>query len=230
MELIYKDPNFVPDTRTIMEKRLSELVERYPVLSAVKEDIAGAYLMLKDCYDKGNKLMIAGNGGSCSDAQHIVGELMKGFCKKRSLPSELKAAMSAYDGLCGGEIAEKLQLGLPALALSDHQSLNTAFANDIDPEYCFAQQVIGFGRKGDVLLLISTSGNSKNLLHTIPAARALGIKVLGLTGRDGGRLAEEADSCIIAPEQETYKIQELHLPIYHCLCLMLEDTYFKDQT
>ncbi len=218
----------------IIESRLSELTARYPELALVREDIKKAYLILKDCYDKGGKLMIAGNGGSCSDAQHIVGELMKGFCKRRELPTELKDKMDGYQASMEGcfpegmgPVSDKLQLSLQAIALSDHQSLNTAFANDVSSELCFAQQVMGYGRKGDVLLLISTSGNSRNLLYTIPVAKALGIKVLALTGKDGGRLAGLSDAAIIAPQQETYKIQELHLPIYHCLCLMLEDTYFE---
>ena len=211
----------------LIEGRLAELSERYPVLAPVCPDIMKAYEALRDCYDRGGKLLVAGNGGSSSDAQHIVGELMKGFCKKRPLGPELAAAIEQLDPVYGKEAAGKLQLGLMALSLSEHQSLNTAFANDVDPAFCFAQQTLGYGTPGDVLMLISTSGNSKNLLYALPVAKALGMTVIGLTGRDGGRLAKEADIAIVAPEQETYKIQELHLPIYHTLCLMLEDTYFE---
>ena len=213
--------------REIMDRRLTELIERYPVLGPVRDSIGEAYLAIKESYDRGGKLMAAGNGGSCADALHIVGELMKGFCKKRPLPDELKDAIAAFDEENGAEIADRLQMGLLAIALSEHQSLNTAYANDVDPGLMFAQQLMGYGRKGDSLLLISTSGNSKDLIAMIPVAKALGVKVIGLTGKDGGRLAKAADIAIIAPEQETYKIQELHLPIYHCLCLMLEDTYFE---
>ena len=211
----------------LIEGRLAELSERYPVLAPVCPDIMKAYEALRDCYDRGGKLLVAGNGGSPSDAQHIVGELMKEIKKKRPLGPELAAAIEQLDPVYGKETAGKLQLGLMALSLSEHQSLNTAFANDVDPAFCFAQQTLGYGTPGDVLMLISTSGNSKNLLYALPVAKALGMTVIGLTGRDGGCLAKEADIAIVAPEQETYKIQELHLPIYHTLCLMLEDTYFE---
>lgn len=208
--------------------QLETLISRYPVLAPIRQAIEEAYGILKDCYDGGGKLLIAGNGGSCADSQHIVGELMKGFCKRRPLPEEARRALSAADPEAGAEIADKLQEGLMAIALTDHQALNTAFANDVDPNFCFAQQVWGYGRKGDVLLAISTSGNSRNLMYAVAAARAKGMKVIGLTGKDGGRLAVAADCAIIAPSQETYMIQELHLPIYHALCLMLEDTYFHE--
>ena len=212
--------------KEIMDRRLTELTRRYPVLGPVRDSIGEAYLAIKESYDRGGKLMVAGNGGSCADALHIVGELMKGFCKKRPLPEELKDAIISFDGEDGAEIADRLQMGLMAIALSEHQSLNTAFANDVDANYSFAQQVLGYGRPGDVLLLISTSGNSRNLLHALPVAKALGMTVIGLTGKDGGKLSKKADISIIVPEQETYRIQEFHLPIYHTLCLMLEDTYF----
>ena len=208
-------------------ERTDELIKRYPVLLTVRDDINAFYKTLKECYDNGGKLLIAGNGGSCADAEHIVGELMKGFCKKRPLPDELKDAIAAFDEENGAKIADRLQMGLMAIALSEHQSLNTAYANDVDPGLMFAQQLMGYGRKGDSLLLISTSGNSKDLIAMIPVAKALGVKVIGLTGKDGGRISREADVSIVAPGEETYKIQELHLPIYHTLCLMLEDTYFE---
>ena len=209
-----------------IERRLSELCERYPSLSSVREDIKNAYLGIRECYDRGGKLLIAGNGGSCSDALHIVGELMKGFIKKRPMPAALKATVEELDPKDGRLITESLQMGLPAICLNEHQSLNSAFANDVNGDLAVAQQVRGYGRQGDVLLLISTSGNSRILMYAVPVAKALGMTVIGLTGKDGGRLAQASDIAIIAPEQETYKIQELHLPIYHCLCLMLEDTYF----
>lgn len=216
------------DRHEIVFQHLNLLIERYPVLAPVKEEIARAYEILKESYDKGGKLLIAGNGGSCADAQHIVGELMKGFCKKRPVSGEFRAALCAADAADGAEIADKLQGGLPAIALSDHQALNTAFANDVDANFCYAQQVYGYGDPEDVLLGISTSGNSRNLMYAVAVAKAKGMKVIGLTGKTGGRLAKAADCAIIAPSQETYMIQELHLPIYHALCLMLEDTYFEE--
>lgn len=211
-----------------VKKRLDTLIERYPALLPVRGAIETAYGILKECYDGGGKLLIAGNGGSCADAQHIVGELMKGFCKRRPVSAAFREALQKADPENGTEIAGKLQQGLMAIALTDHQALNTAFANDVDANFVFAQQVYGFGRKGDVLLGISTSGNSKNLMYAVPTAKALGMKVIGLTGKDGGKLAKAADCAIIVPSKETYMIQELHLPIYHALCLMLEDTYFAE--
>ena len=209
-------------------ERTDELIKRYPVLLTVKDDINAFYEILKECYDNGGKLLIAGNGGSCADAEHIVGELMKGFCKRRAVSDEFREKLIEADRENGEEIAGKLQGGLPAMALSNHQALNTAFANDVDADFYYAQQVYGYGKKGDVFLGISTSGNAKNIMYAAAVAKAKGMKVLGLTGKTGGRLAKAADVSIIVPEEETYKIQELHLPIYHAICLMLEDTYFEE--
>ena len=209
-------------------ERTDELIKRYPVLLTVRDDINAFYKTLKECYDNGGKLLIAGNGGSCADAEHIVGELMKGFCKRRAVSDEFREKLIEADRENGEEIAGKLQGGLPAMALSNHQALNTAFANDVDADFYYAQQVYGYGKKGDVLLGISTSGNAKNIMYAAAVAKAKGMKVLGLTGKTGGRLAKAADVSIIVPEEETYKIQELHLPIYHAICLMLEDTYFEE--
>ncbi len=209
-------------------ERTDELIKRYPVLLTVKDDINAFYEILKECYDNGGKLLIAGNGGSCADAEHIVGELMKGFCKRRAVSDEFREKLIEADSENGEEIAGKLQGGLPAMALSNHQALNTAFANDVDADFYYAQQVYGYGKKGDVFLGISTSGNAKNIMYAAAVAKAKGMKVLGLTGKTGGRLAKAADVSIIVPEEETYKIQELHLPIYHAICLMLEDTYFEE--
>ena len=209
-------------------ERIDELIKRYPVLLTVRDDINAFYKTLKECYDNGGKLLIAGNGGSCADAEHIVGELMKGFCKRRAVSDEFKAKLIEADSENGEEIAGKLQGGLPAMALSNHQALNTAFANDVDADFYYAQQVYGYGKKGDVFLGISTSGNAKNIMYAAAVAKAKGMKVLGLTGKTGGRLAKAADVSIIVPEEETYKSQELHLPIYHAICLMLEDTYFEE--
>ena len=207
---------------------LEDLIRRYPVLSCAKDDIAAAYEAMKDCYDRGGKLLIAGNGGSCADADHIVGELMKEFKKRRPVSSELRKALVQADPAEGEALADKLGYSLMALSLSNQQTLNTAFSNDVDGDYIYAQQILGYGRRGDVYLAISTSGNSRNILHAVPVAKALGIKVVGLSGRTGGKLKAKADITICAPEDETYKVQELHLPIYHTLCMMLEDTYFPE--
>lgn len=207
-------------------KYLEELIERYPALSSVKEEIKKSYELLETCYVDGGKLLIAGNGGSCADAEHIVGELMKGFVKHRSVSDEFKEALKEIDPELGSALAQKLQGGLPAIALTGHPGLSTAFLNDVDGEMIFAQQTYGYGKKGDVLLGISTSGNSKNVMYAMTAAKALGMKTIGLTGKDGGRLKHTADVTIVVPETETFKIQELHLPVYHALCLMLEERFF----
>lgn len=207
-------------------KFLDELVERYPKLDIIKDSIKEAYEILEHCYATGGKLLVAGNGGSCADAEHIVGELMKGFIKRRELPEEFTERMAEIDGEAGEALAKKLQGALPAIALNSHPGLSTAFLNDVDGDLIYAQQTYGFGEAGDVLLGISTSGNAKNIMYAVTVARAKGMKVIGLTGKDGGQLGKAADTAIIVPEQETFKIQEYHLPIYHVLCLMLEERFF----
>lgn len=213
---------------TQIEKHLDLLIRRYPILSVCREDIAKAYDILETCFAGGNKLLVAGNGGSCADAEHIVGELMKGFKLPRRSAEEFADKLRAVDPVRGEELAEKLQGGLPAIALSGHQGLNTAYINDVENGglLMYAQQVNGYGKAGDVFLGISTSGNSKNVMYAAVVARAKGMKVLGLTGSKGGQLAEIADVAIKVPETETYMIQELHLPVYHALCLMLEEKFF----
>ena len=205
---------------------LEELMERYPVLAPVKGEIQAAYEILAASYEHGGKLLVAGNGGSCADAEHIVGELMKGFVKKRALPGDLQEKLKAEGGAKGEELAASLQSGLPAIALTGHAGLATAFLNDVNGEMIYAQQVCGYGKEGDVLLGISTSGNAKNIEYACITARAKGMKVIGLTGKNGGCLKGQSDVAIVVPEQETFKIQELHLPIYHALCLMLEERFF----
>lgn len=203
-----------------------ELLERYKALTCVKEEILKAYEILESCYENGGKLLIAGNGGSCADAEHIVGELMKGFVKRRAVSDEFAKKLMEADPKRGKELAQKLQGGLPAIALTGHPGLSTAFLNDVDGDLIYAQQTYGYGKKGDVLLGISTSGNSKNVMYAMAAAKALGMKTIGLTGKDGGQLKTAADVAIVVPESETFKIQELHLPVYHALCLMLEERFF----
>ena len=206
---------------------LDELIKRYPILERVREDIDVVYGILERCYENGGKLLIAGNGGSAADAEHIVGELMKGFVKRRPVTEEMKEALEKADPVRGKELSEKLQGGLPAIALVDHAALSTAFANDVDGMLSYAQQVNGYGKPGDVFLGISTSGNAENVMYAAVTAKAKGMKVVGLTGKDGGKLAGIADAAVIVPEMETYKIQELHLPVYHALCLMMEHRFYE---
>lgn len=206
---------------------LDELIKRYPILERVREDIEAVYGILERCYENGGKLLIAGNGGSAADAEHIVGELMKGFVKRRPVTEEMKEALEKADPVRGKELSEKLQGGLPAIALVDHAALSTAFANDVDGMLSYAQQVNGYGKPGDVFLGISTSGNAENVMYAAVTAKAKGMQVVGLTGKDGGKLAWIADAAVIVPEMETYKIQELHLPVYHALCLMLEHRFYE---
>ena len=197
------------------------------ILERVREDIEAVYGILERCYENGGKLLIAGNGGSAADAEHIVGELMKGFVKRRPVTEEMKEALEKADPVRGKELSEKLQGGLPAIALVDHAALSTAFANDVDGMLSYAQQVNGYGKPGDVFLGISTSGNAENVMYAAVTAKAKGMQVVGLTGKDGGKLAGIADAAVIVPEMETYKIQELHLPVYHALCLMLEHRFYE---
>lgn len=206
---------------------LDELMTRYPVLETIRQQILDAYQMIETCYEHGGKLLIAGNGGSCADAEHIVGELMKGFKKRRPVSDEMRERLCAEDEEYGQILAESLQEGLPAIALNNHAALNTAFSNDMDANMIYAQQMCGYGMPGDVFLGISTSGNSKNVDYAVTTAKAKGVKVIGLTGKDGGKLGRRADVAVIVPEMETFKIQELHLPIYHALCLLLEEHFFE---
>ncbi len=211
-----------------MQKHIDLLVERYPSLAVCAKEINDAFDILKESYSHGGKLLIAGNGGSASDAEHIVGELMKSFKLARKLPEEYTQKLKEVNKDYGEVLANNLQGALPAIALDGHFALTTAYMNDCEPLLCFAQQVNGFGNPGDVLLGISTSGNSKNVLYAATVAKAKGMKVIGLTGQKDSKLSELADVTIQAPNTETYMIQELHLPIYHCLCLMLEDYFFGE--
>lgn len=214
----------------ILETRLYQYIDllilRYPQLIVAKDCIVEAYQILEESYTNDGKLLVAGNGGSAADAEHIVGELMKGFVNHRKLEAEYSDALITVNKELGRVLSENLQGALPAIALDGHLALTTAYLNDCEPLLCFAQQVNGYGRKSDVFLGISTSGNSRNILYAATVAKAKGMKVIGLTGEKDSKLSEISDTCIQVPETETYKIQELHLPVYHCLCLMLEDTFF----
>ena len=207
-------------------RHIDLLVERYPSLESAKNDIVAAYLLLEESYKNGGKLLVAGNGGSAADAEHIVGELMKGFKLPRKPEADFAEKLVEENQELGSVLAENLQGALPAIALDGHPALSTAYMNDCEPLLCFAQQVNGYSKSGDVFLGISTSGNSKNVLYAATTAHAKGMKVIGLTGAKDSKLKDMSNVCIKAPQTETYMIQELHLPIYHCLCLMLEDRFF----
>lgn len=209
-----------------LEKHIDLLIDRYPVLEICKEDIISGYELLEECYTNGGKLLIAGNGGSAADAEHIAGELMKRFKTPRPIPNELKEKLIKIDPVRGENLSKNLERPLIAIPLVAHEALTTAYINDVDGLGVFAQQLYGFGKKNDVFLGISTSGNSQNVMSATVVARALGIKVLGLTGELGGELNMVSNVCVKVPETETYRIQELHLPVYHCWCLMLEDHFF----
>lgn len=214
---------------TRLQKHIDLLLVRYPVLTKVKEDIINAYLVMEECYLNEGKLLVAGNGGSAADSEHITGELMKRFKIPRPVNEEFANKLIAIDPVRGKELAHNLERSLMAIPLVTHEALSTAYINDVDGLGVFAQQLFGFGKSGDVFLGISTSGNSKNIILAAIVAKAMGIKVVSLTGAGGGELAEISDVVIKVPETETYMIQELHLPIYHCLCLMLEDKFFGER-
>ena len=204
---------------------LTELAERYPALTPMKEDILSAYETLYTCYEEGGRVYVCGNGGSASDSEHIVGELMKCFKKPRAIDEKLAKALKE-EGDIGLELLEDLEGGLPAISLCGHPALTFAYLNDTNPMLTFAQQLSVLGREGDVLLTLSTSGNSKNCVYATIVAKALGMKTVFLGGGTGGKLQGLADVSVIVPEMETFKVQEYHLPIYHCLCAMWEEEFF----
>lgn len=210
---------------------VDELLARYPRLSPCRESILSAYESLVGCFEKGHKLLLAGNGGSSADAAHIVGELMKSFRRKRPLPPEEKQRRIALDPRRGAELSKGLQEGLPALSLGYFPALESAFSNDVagGSALLYAQEVHVLGEEGDVFWGISTSGRSPNLLLAMVEAKAKGMGTLALTGEGGGAMKGLADVVIAVPEAETFRAQELHLPVYHCLCLMLERRFFPEQ-
>lgn len=210
-------------------KHIEILCERYPALKSAKKEIVKAYFLIEDSYENGGKLLVAGNGGSAADAEHIVGELMKGFKLPRKTDEEFADKLVKENEELGTVLAENLQGALPAIALDGHLALSTAYMNDCEPLLCFAQQVNGYGKTTDVFLGISTSGNSKNVLYAATTAHAKGMMVIGLTGAKSSKLEQMSDVCIKVPQTETYMIQELHLPVYHCLCLMLEERFFGEK-
>ena len=208
-------------------QELATLEERYPVLRSLDKELREAFSMMKLCFEKGGKLLLCGNGGSSADSDHIVGELMKAFCKKRNIKPELLSQLKELYGDTEASYFENhLEVGLPAISFSSQTALHTAFSNDQDETLFYAQCLLGYGKKEDLLFGISTSGNAKNVGYALKLAKAMGIPSILLTGKDGGSGKEYADLTIIAPSMETYQIQELHLPIYHCLCLMVEQYFF----
>ena len=207
---------------------IKELIERYPALAICEKDIRAAASAIIDSYKAGGKLIVAGNGGSAADSDHITGELLKSFVKKRKPDQKFLDALSAIDPDTGSYLSDKLQGSLPAIALTNNSALMTASLNAVDGNVLFAQQVMGFGKKGDVFLGISTSGNSKDVIYALAVAKALGVKTVALTGKTGGKCKELADISIVVPENETFKIQEFHLPVYHALCLTIEEYFWKE--
>lgn len=212
-----------------IERHIDSLLVRFPVLKGIRPDIIEAYLVMEECYMNAGKLLIAGNGGSAADSEHIAGELMKRFRISRPVSDDFAERLKAVDRERGTALALHLEQALTAIPLVTHEALTTAYINDVDGLGVFAQQLFGYGRAGDVFLGISTSGNSQNIMNAVVVARASGIKVIGLTGAGGGELASAADVAVRVPETETYLIQELHLPIYHCWCMMLEERFFGDR-
>jgi D-sedoheptulose 7-phosphate isomerase len=205
---------------------LEELIHRYPVLAPCRASVEAAFRALENCYASGGKLLVCGNGGSAADADHIVGELMKAYLRPRRLPADAAARLRAADPALGPELAESLQGALPAVNLAAGSALLSAFGNDVRPELAYAQAAWGYGRRGDVLLGISTSGNAANVRSALVTCRAAGITTIGLTGRSGGKMAGLCDILLSVPADRTFEIQELHLPVYHCLCAMVEERFF----
>lgn len=209
-------------------KYIDQLIERYSVLNVCKKDIEVAAEAMIESFNNGGKLLVAGNGGSCADSDHITGELLKSFCKKRIPSADFINQIKAIDADTGTYLAGKLQGSLPAIALTNNTALMTASLNDVDGNVMFAQQVNGYGIKGDVFLGISTSGNSKDIIYSTVVAKARGLKTIALTGKTGGRLKTLAEICIVVPQNETFMIQELHLPVYHALCLEIEEAFWTE--
>lgn len=203
---------------------IDNLILRYPQLDVCKSSVLQALTMLINTYELKGKLLVCGNGGSAADAEHIVGELMKGFLLKRKISQPLANEICMENN--GTYICKNLQQPLEAISLVSQTGLMTAFANDQAADVYFAQQVLGYGKEEDVLLGISTSGNSNNVIYAAQVAKVLGMKTIGLTGHGGGKLNNYTDINIIVPEQETFKIQELHLPVYHALCAAIEEEFF----
>lgn len=209
---------------------LALLIKHYPELESCKDDIIASFHVITDCYKSGGLIMICGNGGSAADSSHIVGELMKGFKKKRALTTKQRHAIETFYPGEGAELADSLQRAIPAISLVEQSALSSAFINDVNPEMVYAQQVFGYGKTGDVLMGLSTSGNSQNVVNACKVAKTLGVKTIAFTGREGGCLSDICDITLRAPATEVYRVQEYHLPIYHALCAMLEAELMDDDS
>jgi len=206
--------------------RIEQLISTYPALQVCASDIQAAFQILRTCYRNGGKVLTCGNGGSAADAEHIVGELMKGYLLKRSIRDDVRAKLRSVSAEDSDYVADHLQQALPAISLVSHTSLISAIANDTAADMVFGQQVYGYGREGDTLIALSTSGNSRNVIHAVQVARALGLQTIAFTGPTGGGLKLLCDVCICAPGENTSAVQERHLPIFHVLCAMLEEEFF----
>lgn len=211
--------------KEISMKQIDILIERYPQLNIIKQDLIKTVEKIIEAYQNGNKIMVCGNGGSAADSLHIVGELMKAFVLPRKLPIEVQNKIAKVSSNAK-YLQGNLQMALPAISLVNEVGLLTAYANDVAPDLNFAQQVLGQGKKGDILIAISTSGNSENVIYAVEMAKAMDITSISLTGKTGGKLKNLSDITIAVPETETYKIQELHLPVYHAICLAVEAEFF----
>jgi D-sedoheptulose 7-phosphate isomerase len=211
------------------ERILNRLMVRYPELENLYNDIESAIDLIKDCYKNGGKVLVCGNGGSASDSEHIVGELMKGFLLSRKLEIKEQEKLMKVCPESAEYLINNLQQALPTISLVSQTSIQTAFANDNAPDLSFAQQVVGYGNENDILVSISTSGNSKNVLYASQIAKYKGMKVVSLTGRKKGKLKDLSDALINVPSDETFIIQEYHLPIYHVICACLENEFFGDE-
>lgn len=208
------------------EQVLKKLLNRIPQLIPCRENILSAYSIMTKCYEQSGKILVCGNGGSQADSDHIVGELMKGFLLKRPVGSEIRSSLEAlYED--GNYLSSHLQGALPAISLGNHTALNSAYGNDVAADMIFAQQVFGYARENDVVLALSTSGNSKSVVNAVKIAKAMGVKTVGISGETGGQLKSYCDCLICVPETETFLIQELTLPTYHALCAMLELQFFE---
>ncbi len=209
------------------EDVLNDMIKRYPALEYCKYDIREACKAVINCYSNHGKLLLCGNGGSCSDADHIVGELMKSFERKRPIDKTLEGSLKSVSGERGAFIADRLQNALPAISLNAHSALYSAISNDMDANLVFAQQIVGYGQKNDVLIAMSTSGNSQNIIDAAITAKAKGLTVIGLTGENGGRMKQYCDIAICVPSLSTPEVQEYHQPIYHTICRIAENRFFQ---
>ncbi len=210
-----------------MNDKMKELFQRYPALASCEESLNAALSTMEKTYRDGGTILLCGNGGSCADCDHIVGELMKGFLSLRPMDDATKHALTERCPGDGAKMAERLQRGIPAISLAAHAGVMTAFSNDVDPDLVYAQLVYAFARPHDLVMGISTSGNSKNVVAALKMAAAMGLSTVGLTGGKDCAMDQICDVTVKAPETETFKVQEYHLPIYHYLCAALEETLFE---